>query len=254
MTELSQEVSPNSLPRKERYFEPVNINDVSQTMLDEIRKSVRIHNLEFAPDRSALLVLDMQKYFLEEHSHAFVPSAQAIIPHIVNLMTMFTKINRPVIATRHINTAENSGMMSAWWRDTIRQDDPVSELIEAVGQVLLEPDASLVTPQVGMTYLRLPIVKSQYDAFHGTDLEELLRDSSADQVVITGVMTHLCCETTARSAFMKGFGVFIPVDCTATYNIDFHRAAMLNLSHGFAVPTLVREIEKRIKQATHERI
>jgi isochorismate hydrolase len=55
-------------------------------------------------------------------------------------------------------------------------------------------------------------------------------------------MTHLCCETTARSAFIQGYVVFFVVDGTATYTESFHRGSLLSLSHGFAVPILVDEI------------
>jgi isochorismate hydrolase len=55
-------------------------------------------------------------------------------------------------------------------------------------------------------------------------------------------MTHLCCETTARSAFMRGFEVFFTIDGTATYNEEHHWAALLNLAHGFATPVLVDEV------------
>ena len=51
-------------------------------------------------------------------------------------------------------------------------------------------------------------------------------------------MTHLCCETTARSAFVHGYEVFFLVDGTATYNQDFHRASLMNLAHGVAVLSL----------------
>jgi isochorismate hydrolase len=55
-------------------------------------------------------------------------------------------------------------------------------------------------------------------------------------------MTHLCCETSARAAFVRGFEVLFPVDGTATYNQAFHRATLLNLSHGFAKVVLADEI------------
>jgi bifunctional isochorismate lyase / aryl carrier protein len=55
-------------------------------------------------------------------------------------------------------------------------------------------------------------------------------------------MTHLCCETTARSAFMRGFEVFFTMDGTATYNEQLHRASLLTLSHGFALPVLMDEL------------
>lgn len=216
-----------------RYFDLESINDASQNILKELRCIVNIHDIELIPDRSALLVLDMQNFFLDNSSHAFLPSAEAITPRIVNLMEAFRNCGRPVITTRHLNTIDNAKMMSVWWRDIIQEDDPLSELIS-------ELDNQYTTS----------IIKAQYDAFLGTDLENMLRDSNTDQIVITGVMTHLCCETTARSAFMKGFTVFMPVDGTATYNIDFHRATMMNLSHGFAVPTLIDKIKSRMMGVT----
>ena len=88
--------------------------------------------------------------------------------------------------------------------------------------------------------------KSQYDAFYQTSLEGHLRAEGVTQVVICGVMTHLCCETTARSAFTRGFQVFFTVDGTATYNMDHHRATLVNLSHGFAVPVLVKDMVSAI--------
>ena len=90
------------------------------------------------------------------------------------------------------------------------------------------------------------VEKSQYDAFYETELEEYLLEKGVGQVVIGGVMTHLCCETTARAAFIRGFDVFFLIDGTATYNEDFHRAALLNLAHGFARPVLCEEILAQI--------
>jgi isochorismate hydrolase len=70
----------------------------------------------------------------------------------------------------------------------------------------------------------------------------MLRASGVTQVVICGVMTHLCCESTARSAFMHGYEVFFPVDGTATYNLTYHRASLVNLAHGFASLYFVKDI------------
>ena len=69
-----------------------------------------------------------------------------------------------------------------------------------------------------------------------------MRHMRAFVFVISGVMTHLCCETTARAAFMRGFEVFFTVDGTATYNEALHRSSLLTLSHGFAIPVLIDEL------------
>lgn len=208
---------------KEAYFQRESIRRKSMEMLESVQ-AMR-HRQPLVGGHCALLVLDMQRYFFSESSHAFIPSAAAIVDGVDRLMMAFRARGLPVILTRHLNTPEDSGRMSVWWRGVLAESDPLSRLIEgwdAEGAVVLK--------------------KSQYDAFYGTPLLELLRERGVRQVVISGVMTHLCCETTARSGFVRGFDVFFAVDGTATYNEAFHRAALLNLSHGFAVPMLVDAI------------
>ena len=203
--------------KKETYFDSDNIQVQSDRLLEDVRKKTGIHSLELRPDRAALLVLDMQAYFLESASHAFVPSAPAIIPNIIQLQQLFLNNNSPVIQTRHLNSDANAGMMKTWWKDLIDPESPLSKIIE-----------ELRDPRIKQ------IEKTQYDAFYRSDLEAYIRDQGVNQLVITGVMTHLCCETTARSAFMRDFEVVFVVDATATYNLDFHRASLINLAHGFS--------------------
>ncbi|XXG60368.1 hypothetical protein AAC387_Pa04g2295 [Persea americana] len=62
----------------------------------------------------------------------------------------------------------------------------------------------------------------------------MLRDKGIEEVIITGVMTNLCCETTARDAFVRGFRVFFSTDATATSSREMHEATLLNLGYGFA--------------------
>lgn len=210
---------------KECYFTEENIYQKAHDMLAEIEGLRARHKQTLSRDHSALLILDMQRYFLEETSHAFIPAANAIISGIARLIEAYSGEGLPVIFTRHFNSEANAGMMARWWQGLIMEDDPLSEII----------------PQFDSSNY-VEIEKSQYDAFYQTRLEKILRQQAIDQVVICGVMTHLCCETTARSAFVRGFEVFFPIDGTASYNEAFHRATLLNLAHGFAVPVLIDEI------------
>jgi bifunctional isochorismate lyase/aryl carrier protein len=212
--------------KKELYFTPSTIHAKSHEILASIETSRRGHGaVRFHPARAALLVLDMQAYFLRDTSHAYIPSAAAIIPGVQALIHAFALDQRPVIFTRHTNIPANSGQMALWWKNLLEPETPDSKII---------PELDTTTGVV--------LGKHQYDAFYKTDLEQTLRASEVGEVVVTGVMTHLCCETTARSAFMRGFGVFIAVDGTATYTEMFHRASILNLAHGFAVPVMTYEI------------
>ena len=210
---------------KELYVTPGTIESRSRGLLSEYSRLQPARLPDFDFNRSGLLVLDMQRIFLEPSAHAFIPSAPAVIPRIRNLVGTYEFHKRPAIFTRHVNTPEDAGRMADWWRNRIAPEDPMSALI----------------PELDGPSDRI-ILKTRYDAFFRTPLEEMLRDGGVDQVVICGVMTHLCCETTARSAFMRGFDVFFPVDGTATYTEAFLRASLTNLAHGFAVLTLTETI------------
>jgi isochorismate hydrolase len=211
---------------KEEYFTPANITTKAEVFLREAQSKAKT---VFAAEKSALLILDMQEYFLRAESHAYVPSAMAILPGLQALVEAWAVRGLPVIYTRHINTAENAAGMAGWWRELLSEENPLSAI---------SPAFDTSTGEI--------ILKSQYDAFYNTPLESRLRELMKTQVVICGVMTHLCCETTARAAFMRGFEVFFVVDGTATYNEGFHRASLLNLAHGFATLTLTADLVEKV--------
>ncbi|MBU0973741.1 MAG: cysteine hydrolase [Proteobacteria bacterium] len=210
---------------KEQYFSPSSIDVTAQKLLESAEKSTRKRPIISTMEQSALLVLDMQEYFLSDQSHAFVPSATAILPKVNALIKVCTPSGLPVILTRHINTPQNAGLMAVWWKDILSADMNLSRIAPRIDQ----QEAIVIS-------------KTRYDAFIYSPLEAILKKRKIRQVVICGVMTHLCCETTARSAFMRGYEVFFTVDGTATYNEAFHSAALLNLAHGFATPVLADTI------------
>ena len=218
-------------PMKEIYFTPEKLSARASEFLHQLEGIHSRRLNRFDPDRSALLALDLQSYFLDPDSHAFIPSAEAILPGIDSLMQAYARRHLPIFLTRHINQPQDAGLMATWWRELISPTNPLSQITSRL-------DKSL----------GVEIQKCQYDAFYRTPLEEMLRRNAVTQVVVCGVMTHLCCETTARSAFMRGFEVFFTVDGTATYNEAFHRATLLNLAHGFATPALVGEILSAVER------
>jgi len=68
-----------------------------------------------------------------------------------------------------------------------------------------------------------------YDAFHDTNLCELLSCAGVSTVLIGGVLTNLCCETTARSAFVRDFNVLFLTDGTAARHSYMHDATLINI-------------------------
>jgi len=183
--------------------------------------------------RSALLVIDMQRYFVDPSGAAFLPSAQAILGNVQRLIKAFRRARRPVIYTRHMHHPGglDAGILRDWWGDMIEEGTQDSE----------------IHPSIAPHRDDKVIVKHRYSAFYGTDLETILRVLEIKDVVICGVMTNLCCESTARDAFYRDYRTFFLADATGTQSEEMHLASLLNLAYGFAVITTAEELISQMK-------
>jgi nicotinamidase-related amidase len=170
--------------------------------------------------KSALMVIDMQKFFLDKKSPSYVCGGDAILPNIGALITAFRKVQRPVIFTRHVHHPDkiDAGIMAWWWEGMIIEGSPESEIADEL--------APLRNEKV--------ILKHRYSAFYNTDLETILRCQKIEDIVITGIMTNMCCESTARDAYFRDYRVFFPADANGTVTEEMHASSLLNLAFGFA--------------------
>jgi len=181
----------------------------------------------FSYERSALLVIDMQRYFFEKSSHAFIEPAPPILPNVRGILEAYRELGFPVIFTRHAYAkGEDPGIMKTWWSELEEDGDPLASI---VGELKPKPGEPVIT-------------KGRYSAFVNTDLEKRLRRLGVERLLITGVMTHLCCESTARDAFMRDFEVFFVIDGTASEDDDLHLASLMTLTDGFVMPVTTKEV------------
>ena len=182
------------------------------------------------PQHPALLVVDMQRYFVDEDGDAFLEMSRDIINPVNGLISTFKEKGYPVIFTRHAHVSkETAGIMDGWWGDLIMDGTISSQITETIGM----DDSDVV------------LVKERYSAFIGTGLANLFQKNGCDGLVICGVMTHLCVETTARDAFMNDLRVVVCHDACASDTIEHHEGALSNLAHGFALvlsSTEIREV------------
>ncbi|XP_004513396.1 nicotinamidase 2-like [Cicer arietinum] len=171
-----------------------------------------VRNRNPNPKSCALLVIDMQNYFSSMGS--------SILHNLNTTITLCRRASIPVIFTRHRHKSPSDhGMLEEWWfGDLIVDGTEEAQLMTALDR------------NSGDTVVE----KSTYSAFRKTGLEEKLVEMGVDEVIVTGVMTNLCCETTAREAFIRGFRVFFSIDATATSDIDLHEATLKNMAYGFA--------------------
>ena len=122
--------------------------------------------------------------------------------------------------------------MGRWWKDVLYDDNEMARITKELDPLPQEP----------------VIRKTQYSAFFETDLDTILQNHHVTSLVITGVLTHLCCETTARDAFMRNYDVFFVTDATASDSKRFHTASLATLSDGFATLTTTGEVGTWIKE------
>jgi ureidoacrylate peracid hydrolase len=209
------------------YITKENLSEKCAEWLHAIRE---VNNHLFEPDLShmALLVIDMQVFFCIPGAPACLEAADAILPNVKKLINQFRQWNRPIIYTRHVHRSDGSdaGIMKWWWQDMCIEGTPESE----------------IHPNLTPLPNELIVTKHRYSAFYNTDLEVLLRGKSITDLVITGVMTNLCCETTTRDAYMRDYKVQFVADATATATEEMHLAALLNLALGFANVTTTSHV------------
>lgn len=217
---------------KTEYFKVENINSKALDTLNTLTYEGLIRRGALNLTKAALVVLDVQKFFFSEKSHAFIPSAPAILKNINLLTTLFSENNLNIFFTRHSNSDENAFMMKEKWRDMLSIDSEYYDF----------------APELDLELNFQHIEKHQYDAFYNTDLEAILRNEGFETVVFAGVAANLCCETTVRSAFVRGFRPYLPIDATAANNYDIHLSTFRNLAHGFCTPVLTQRIVEELEQ------
>jgi len=192
------------------------------------------HQMRLNLDKSALLVIDMQRFFLDQTSPTFTCGGVAILPTLKRLIAAFRKADRPVIYTRHVHHPNrlDAGIMGWWWEGMCLEGSPESEV-----QADITP---LSNEKV--------ILKHRYSTFYNTDLETVLRCLRIEDLVISGIMTNMCCESTARDAYYRDYRVFFLADGTGTVNEEMHLASLLNLAFGFAYVTTTDEIIQQFQK------
>ncbi|NLI15303.1 MAG: cysteine hydrolase [candidate division Zixibacteria bacterium] len=201
------------------YVTPEQLSAKTTVWLDKI-KPFNNHQMILNREKAALMVVDMQNFFLDPNSPTFTCGGLAILPNIKKMIAAFRNAGRPVIYTKHVHHPNriDAGIMGWWWEGMCIEGSPESEVHSEIAPVAGEK----------------VVLKHRYSAFYNTDLETILRCLKIEDLVITGIMTNMCCESTARDAYYRDYRVFFPADGTGSINEEMHLASLLNLAFGFA--------------------
>lgn len=178
----------------------------------------------------ALIVIDMQRDFIEPGGFGAslgndVTRLQAIVPALQNLMMACRAADVPVIHTRECHRADLSDCPPAK-RDRGAPALRIGDL-GPMGRVLIagEPGAEIISdlsPLPGETVIDKP----GKGAFYATGLADTLVELGVTHLLMTGVTTEVCVQTTMREANDRGFECLLVEDCTESYFPEFKTATV----------------------------
>jgi ureidoacrylate peracid hydrolase len=230
---------------------------IPQSIVDRvIAKRGREHVFEdIEPSKTALVVVDMQNAFmLPGVAHALCPMAEKIVPNI----------NRLAAAVRA------TGGRVVWIKTTFKEDalENWSTYFEMVSSEQGNKRIAALTAgskghelwsALAIEPSDLIVEKNRFSAFiqGSSNLADVLRGHGLDTVLITGTVTNVCCESTARDAMMLNFRTIMVSDGNAAVTDDDHNASLCAfyltfgdvMTTGEVVALLERNARKTLRAA-----
>ena len=193
--------------------------------------------VEFAlvPERAALVNVDLQNMFVES-----TPDGLEIVERVNRLADACRDAGVLVIHTRHVLRPDGSNMGVL---GEIVADVRAGVLNEGTRTAALHDDL-VVDPR------DLVVDKPRFGAFYGTDLEVILRSRGIDTVIISGIATNVCCDTTAREANARDLRVLFLSDGTSTGGgPDAQAGTLLLISVLFGEVLSIEELLDRLARS-----
>lgn len=188
------------------------------------------YEYRFDPARTALVIIDMQRDFIEPggFGHALgndVRRLEPIIPNVAALLRTFRKLGLTVIHTKECHDRELSDCPSAKLtrgKGTLKIGDH-----GPMGRILVhgEPGNDFI-PALKPLANELVIRKPGKGSFYATKLQEELKQRGITHLIVTGVTTEVCVQTTLREANDRGYECLLVEDGTESYFPEFKKATL----------------------------
>lgn len=159
-----------------------------------------------APESTALILVDLQRCFVDRSSEFAAAGAAALLGRLNALAARCRDAGILVIITAHVLRPDHSNAGT------------LAERVPAVmhGMIDENGEGASLHPALDVEAGDVIIRKPRFSAFAGTDLDLILRTRGIDTVIVGGIATEICCESTARDAADRGLRVVFLSDGTAT--------------------------------------
>jgi nicotinamidase-related amidase len=203
--------------------------------------------IPLVPGRTALLVVDMQRAFLEPGEAMEVPPARDVVPRIGELIAIFRDKGLPVVFTRFTYSVEAPLLVGELHPEhrpatpgaPAGLGQPSSSCLEGQDNVRIVPD---LEPRAD----ELVIDKRYYDGFNGTVLDGALRARGITTLVVTGTMTDICVLATVVGGFNREYRMVVVEDGVATLWPGIQDAALDILGRAFARVTSAKDVADQL--------
>jgi ureidoacrylate peracid hydrolase len=205
---------------------------------------------------TALLVVDMQNGFC--HPKGSIPTIAAplvdndrVVRRNVEAVSRSRALDLPVIFTRHCWDSSMIDAGVAYVSPTVETDRVMAEQLRECGALVQGSWDADVIDELKPLDSEFVIDKPRYDAFLGTRLEQLLRGLGVTDLIVTGVVTNICVESTTRSGYMRDYRMTVLSDCVTAQTQRMHDNALEAMSEGrFATVAALDDVaELRIQEA-----
>ena len=199
-------------------------------------------DLSFKKELSALLIVDMQNAFIHKDGSLSkmgldVSRSSIVIEPIKKLKEEFKRQSRPIIFIQHTHRPDRTdgGMVAKVFPPILDFGHCFDGSWDAEITEELKPESD--------DYI---VKKHRYSAFYNTQLEEVLRGLGIQQLVVTGIATNICVESTIRDAFYRDYNVFVPREATASFTEEAEKGAFGNFEFAFARVTTVEDMVEKL--------
>lgn len=194
---------------------------------------------KITPDHTAIVVIDMQNDFCD--SNGFVATkrgtdlthTRAIIPKLVELIDKARQVKAKVVLVEMSTT----------------DDDLTGPIVDRLKRVSASertcPEGSWgaeLIPEIKVAPDDIIVYKNRYSAFIKSDLDKKLKDLGIKTLIMTGVATNVCVESTARDGYMLDFYIVVPEDLVACAHQELQDISIRNLQSYFGTITTAQEI------------
>ena len=187
--------------------------------------------------KAALIIVDVQNDFVSPNGSAAkrgedVSAAMAIMPPLLSVIDHARRVGLTIV---YIRTTHSEWTDTPSWIYRTSQKGGLSTCREGSwGAELYDGIAPLPTERV--------VIKHRYRAFINTDLNTVLKARNIQSVLVCGVATNVCVETTARDAYMYDYYVTMIEDCSAAYEAKLHLGTLDNMRRHFGLVASSKDI------------